>query len=380
MTVKKLTKNHYEESLNLSMYAFQYNVPDEEKENRFKQLDNQELYGIEVDNQLAAKLHLLTLDVYMGDREFKMGGIAGVATYPEYRRKGFVRELLSHSLTRMRETGQILSMLHPFSIAFYRKYGWELFSTLKKVKVNQAELKMFDEVAGYVKRFHKENYPPELEEIYEGYAVQFSGMLFREKEWWKERVITNLNAAIYYDKAGVGKGYILYSIKDEKMKVEELIVLNAEARSGLWNFICQHDSMLKEVELVLSPDDPLVFLLDNPKTTIELHPYFMARVVDVQAFLEKFLSSFEEEVSLKINDRYAPWNNKTFTISSDKVLLEKEECERVLEMDVNVLVPLFFGTYSAEQLYEMGVIKGNPDDISALNIIEMKPGFFIDFF
>ncbi|EDL64720.1 GNAT family N-acetyltransferase [Bacillus sp. SG-1] len=380
MTIKRLDKSHYEESLNLSMYAFQYKVPEEEKENRFRQLDDHELYGIEADDQLAAKLHLLSLNVFLGEKEFKMGGIAGVATYPEYRRKGYVKELLTYSLKRMREKGQTISMLHPFSFAFYRKYGWELFSTLKRVKVAQAEMKMFDGVPGNVKRFNKENYPSELEEIYNGYARRFSGMLAREKTWWKERSITNLNVAIYYDGKGNGAGYILYDIKDQKMKVEEFIVLNAEARSGLWNFICQHDSMLTGVELVLSPEDPLVFLLENPKTPTELQPYFMTRVVDVLSFLEQFRSSIKEKVSLEVSDKYAPWNNGTFTITSEKVIKEEEECSRTVQMDVNALVPLFFGVYSSQQLYEMGVIKGDRESVAVLNKIRVKPGFFIDFF
>ncbi|RIW27462.1 GNAT family N-acetyltransferase [Bacillus salacetis] len=166
MKIKRLGKDQYEESLKLSMYAFQYNVPDEEKVKRFKQLDDQELYGIEVEGNLAAKLHLLPLNIIFGEASMKMGGIAGVATYPEHRRKGLVKELLSESLIRMRELGQTVSMLHPFSVAFYRKYGWELFSALKKVKVAKQDLKMFEEVSGTIKRFNKDNFPSELEGIY----------------------------------------------------------------------------------------------------------------------------------------------------------------------------------------------------------------------
>ncbi|WP_409253581.1 enhanced intracellular survival protein Eis [Bacillus sp. SCS-153A] len=380
MTIKKLNNHQYGESLNLSMYAFQYNVPEDEKENRFKQLEKQELYGIEVDDQLAAKLHLLSLTVFLGGKKFNMGGIAGVATYPEYRRQGYVKELLVYSLKRMKEKGQSVSMLHPFSIAFYRKYGWELFSTLKKVKVAHTELKMFERVSGQVKRYTKDNYPLELEEVYNGYARKFSGMLAREKEWWKERTITNLNVAIYYNQEGKGLGYILYAIKEQKMKVEEFAALNAEARSGLWNFICQHDSMLEEVELTLSPDDPLVFLLNNPKTPTELHPYFMARVVDVPSFLEQFLILFESEVTFKISDTYAPWNNGAFTVTSDKVFKGGGEHSNIIEMDVNALVPLFFGVYTPAALREMGVLKGNDESVSSLKNIQAKPGFFIDFF
>ncbi len=52
-----------------------------------------------------------------------MGGVAGVATYPEYRRSGYVKELLQHSLQTMKKDGYTVSMLHPFAVSFYRKYG-----------------------------------------------------------------------------------------------------------------------------------------------------------------------------------------------------------------------------------------------------------------
>ena len=60
-----------------------------------------------------------------------MGGIAGVATWPENRRQGHVSTLLKHALQEMKSKGQTLSFLHPFSIPFYRKFGWELYAEYK---------------------------------------------------------------------------------------------------------------------------------------------------------------------------------------------------------------------------------------------------------
>lgn len=381
MTIKRLDKQYYDDTLNLSMYAFQYKIPKEELEKRYKQLDAHELYGIEVEDKLAAKLHLLSLGVFLGDTEYKMGGIAGVATYPEYRRKGLVKELLTFALERMREKGQTLSMLHPFSVAFYRKYGWELFATLKKVKVPKAKLKMFEPVFGTIRRFNKDTYPYKLEEIYRQYAKGYNGMLARDSEWWKERTITTLCVAVYSDDKGEDTGYILYDIKDQKMKVEEFIALNAEARKGLWNFVCQHDSMLTEVELVLHPGDPLPFLFHNPKTTTELQPYFMARVVDVFSFFKLYFHSFKGELSMNIYDDYAPWNNGKFLLANKKIEKLSPDYEVDLEMDVNVLIPLFFGIYSASELYSMGLIKGDQQKILILTEnVQVKSGFFIDFF
>ena len=66
--------------------------------------ESHEVYGIIEGNDLAAKLHLIPFHIYIGKEKFKMGGVAGVATYPEYRRSGYVKELLQHSLQTMKKT------------------------------------------------------------------------------------------------------------------------------------------------------------------------------------------------------------------------------------------------------------------------------------
>ena len=67
-----------------------------------KMKESHEVYGIMEGEDLAAKLHLIPFHIYIG-KKFKMGGVAGVATYPEYRRSGYVKELLQHSLQTMKK-------------------------------------------------------------------------------------------------------------------------------------------------------------------------------------------------------------------------------------------------------------------------------------
>lgn len=54
-----------------------------------------------------------------------MGGIGGVATLPEYRRRGGVRACFEAALPDMYENGYDFSYLFPFSTAYYRKFGYE---------------------------------------------------------------------------------------------------------------------------------------------------------------------------------------------------------------------------------------------------------------
>ena len=53
-----------------------------------------------------------------------MAGVAGVATLPLARRRGFARELVTALLARMRDTGHAVSTLYPFRPSFYERFGF----------------------------------------------------------------------------------------------------------------------------------------------------------------------------------------------------------------------------------------------------------------
>lgn len=59
-----------------------------------------------------------------GDR-YKMGGIGGVASLPQYRRAGGIRACFQKALPILYREGYVFSYLYPFSTAYYRKFGYE---------------------------------------------------------------------------------------------------------------------------------------------------------------------------------------------------------------------------------------------------------------
>src|SRR6476646_5872178 len=94
MKVTELSKDRYKEAIDMSMYAFQYQLSEEKIEERLESMSDNKLLGIVEEDKLAAKLYIIPLQIFHQNQIIKMGGIAGVATYPEYRRKGYVKELM----------------------------------------------------------------------------------------------------------------------------------------------------------------------------------------------------------------------------------------------------------------------------------------------
>ena len=385
MNVIRLKEDKFREALCLSEYAFQYKVDEDRLQQQLTRMkESHEVYGIMEGNDLAAKLHLIPFHIYIGKEKFKMGGVAGVATYPEYRRSGYVKELLQHSLQTMKKDGYTVSMLHPFAVAFYRKYGWELCANLLVCHMTKSDLVMKKQVIGTVKRFNKENHSEEVEKLYETFAERFSGMLVRNEKWWLQAVYEDLTLAIYYDENKTAAGYMLYKIEKSKMTVEEFVPLHNEARNGLWNFICQHDSMIKELEMTVSENEQLLYTLQEPRVKTEIKPYFMGRIVDVEQFLKQYelnWNNVQQELILHITDSFAPWNNVSVRLANYEITIIEEPMDKGIKLDINALSTILLGYKRPLELNELELISGREEEIQAFEkIVPVRDAFIYDFF
>lgn len=331
-----------------------------------------------------------------------MGGIGNVASWPERRRGGLVAKLLQRSLEIMREQGQTVSYLTPFSYAFYRRYGWEMFIDRKKFTLTPAAFASLDasRASGRVERVAADS--ELLGPIYEQYASQYNGMLHREtSHWWQNRVFQRYKGrvAVYKDKNEVVQGYMLYEVKQRIFRVHELIALNPEARVSLLRFIGMHDSMAGEVQLYVPVDDPLPFEVDDPYFNQKIEPYFMGRIVDVVPFLHQYpflpadqrtgAYALEKEVALtlSVHDDNAPWNHGVFTVKVDAagcataVRSSSQPQDNVLACTIQTLSALLLGYQDAEYLHRTGRLTGEQEAVRQLSaLMPKRTSFLADFF
>ncbi len=389
MEIKVLNEADYLESMKLSMYAFQYKIAEDEVQARKEKLKKHHITGIWDGESLAAKLHIIPLKVLIGGVPWEMGGVAGVATYPEYRRRGYVKQLLIEALKNMKDSGQIVSLLHPFDIGFYRQFGWELFSENKKIVILKENLRMLGTVDGTVKRYTKDTHHPDIEKVYQTYSLKFDGMLMRDNEWWTDMVYHDAQIAVYYDASSEAQGYILYQTKDKVMDVQEIVAVNQEARLGLWNFICQHDSMVEKVHILMSIHESFPYFIDKPNVHMELYPYFMARLVDVLECLKKYpFTDSDKSIFLHVEDHYAHWNAGTYMIGRHGIktfpIKEGAACthppQKGISLSINELSAILLGYKRPLELFEMGYLKGSESEIQVLEeMIPHRKSFFYDY-
>ncbi|AIF42101.1 GCN5 family acetyltransferase [Virgibacillus sp. SK37] len=383
--MQTLSRKNYEEIFALSQFAFQYKLSPEEMEKKKAEADRHTIWGWMEEDKIAAKLHLIPLSCYINGKELPMGGISSVATWPEYRRKGMVKHLLHHALTEMKQNGQMISYLHPFSFAFYRKFGWEHAFTEQHYTIPIEKLKKKWETSGYVRRIEPDI--SLLNELYSKYAIKWNGMLVRDEKWWEQRVLKgDVHIAVAYEENAQATGYIMYEVKENTVKVKELVHNSLNAHKLLLHFIGNHDSMAEKVTMVVSEGDQLPLLLDEPRFEQKVEPYFMARIVDVAAFLKAYPFTGEGAITITVEDGFFPENTGTYHVeladgTTHVTIREKQKSEQPAICSIQVLTGMLLGYRRPSDYFKAGLLTANESEIEILDqLIPEEQTFLTDFF
>jgi predicted acetyltransferase len=394
-------QDEWDQSIQLSLYAFQMDLPETQWEPIKKEMNETLLWGGFVGGQLAAQVQVFPLTTYLQGKKFAMGGVANVASWPEHRRGGMVAKLLGLALEHMKEEGQTISFLHPFSVDFYRRYGWETFVDRKKCTIPSHLLPRVRETVlkGLIKRVHVSS--PTIRTLYERYAAQFNGMLSRSEVWWETRIFNNRKGelAVYQDADGMEQGYLHYQVKNRELLIHELVTLTQEAKKAIWRFIGQHESSINHVTIHAPMCETIPFELGESSVEQKIIPYFMARIVDVEAFLRMYpfvpaqqrtaIFSGEAPVtlSIQVEDEHAPWNTGVFklTVAADgcSSVVHSEDADGAadIKLSIQALSTLLMGYMDTQTLYELERVSASSEAAALLAaLIPRRSIFLSDFF
>ena len=220
LTLRRLDSNDVEQFHELLRYAFQVTQKDlfhfdwdneELKASKSPILENAHVLGWFHNNKLISQIALYPMQINIYNTIYKMGGITGVATYPEYSGIGLMMDLMREILKTMRNNKQSIACLYPYSIPYYRSRGWEIISDKMTFKLADHQMPKVPKVDGMIQRVAKDS--KDLIALHDRFARQTHGCLIRDKlawdEYWRWDVDDEI-VAIYYDIANKPMGYIVY--------------------------------------------------------------------------------------------------------------------------------------------------------------------------
>lgn len=314
----------------------------------------------------------------------KMGGISHVSTFPEYRLKGYMKELIKAAFIDMKQKQQCVSTLHPFNEIFYERFGYVGTNDNLLVKASLEGFSHYLKSGSNIENGWGEERRRaiDVQTEFETFKFQLDlfenhGLVFLNNvsmEYWKvdhEDVIVvfikknnEVMAAAKYIKIGYGE--------NGKIFVCEMYWKNIESRFMLFRYFAKHKEQFSHIELRVSYGVNFWGWIKDSTRPFEIkanNKPWMVRIIDVLESIDGIRVNLEDEVLVEIEDEVCQWNNGDFKIQAVDNKLKIRKCSGIkpnVKMDIKGLTALLYGVYNTEELKYKGwisEIEGNYEEL-----------------
>lgn len=338
--------------------------------------------------RLASSFITIPFTMRLNGKAMAMGGVSGVATHPEYRRRGLMRRLMTQATLDMRERGQTVAALWASQASIYQRFGYAIGSVSRRYAIDSIDITFFDGDTGSstVEWLDAQAGFDAVRALYIAFIAERTGYLHRSRALWASGAFEErpedgpVHIALSRDGDGQPNGYLVYTLRADKVahqaRGQELVIrdlgwLTLDAYRSLWSFVARHDLVGRVVWATAPADDPAEELFSEPRM---LHSEYgegaWFRVIDVEAALGARGYSQAGQVTLRLpEDDLAPWNAGTYTIETDgeETTVVRSTAEPDAVVPVKAMASLFSGYRSARRLRSWGLLAADDREVDRLD-------------
>lgn len=318
-----------------------------------------------------------------------MAGLSAVATPPENRRRGLVREMLAESLAEYRDRDCYLSALWPFEHSFYARYGWATCTEYVAHECDPDALASARAEApdGRWERLEADDWE-RLAPVLAAHGERYELTLDRSEDWWRKRVFRGWETDPYVyawrDETSDDRAYVVYQVEsgDEKtLRVYDAAWRDHDAYLAVLGFLADHDSQVGRVKLYGPADSPLLDVVPDPgEVETELNAGPMVRLVDVAAALDALdYPAVTADVTVDVTDDLAEWNDDVFRLSvaDGDASVERTSGPADVSVDVGAIGQLVVGHRSARDLARTRDVGADAAALAALDALFPESRVFL---
>ena len=322
-----------------------------------------------------------TTDTRFCDSWVRTLQVGGVGTRPIYRRAGHVRELFAQAFREARDYGWAVSHLHPFSFAYYRKFGYERVCDHLIVDFPVEKLNFVPRGAEGFEEAKTEAQFSEAGAVYNAFSAGRMAMprcvnLERFPVGKPENGVTFLHR----NRRGKADAYATVTVRNEfcvnrmcngVLTVKEFAYENPDGMRAILGFLRMFEGEVDSVHfdnLAMAPEIDFT-LRHYTHTSYRIVPDIMARILDPEALLRanaypRAAGSFTLRVTDPFDVAAGEWRVR---YGDGGAAVERLDggaaCDIVC--DVKALSPLMYGAYELDARtlgYMDGVrVDGDPD-------------------
>lgn len=292
---------------------------------------------------LMAQVQFTGFRSFLWGESVPMEGIGGVATLPQFRRHGAIREIMREGFRRMNDRGTVITILYPFSSAFYRKFGYESFVEQEVFRFDNALMepvkpapdgvwRMLQPRAG-ASELHKQ-WERDYKALSEAAESRYQLATHRDEYTWS-RIIKS-------DESFQGKSfsYIFYRDSDRngealaacsltigangerhELNAHHIVCKNSDGMFALLHFLHSFSSDQTQARLALpTGSSPARYLKEHAGLGAGQRTFHgMIGLVNVQRFLEHYVKHAPDALTFSVSvfDGFSQWNSGLYTIRMD---------------------------------------------------------------
>ncbi len=308
---------------------------------------------------IVSALTIVPTRLRVGGVPVPCGGIAGVATRPEWQRLGYAGALLSQTVSDLwDELRYPLSLLHPVSAPFYRQFGWEFATHDFLWQAVPAALSRHPE-ARHVRPARETDWPTICDLAARLTAADTGAFARDPRRWSLIRLPLPGREAYVYEDAGTVTGYALWE-RTDTLTVLEMHGQTDDARQGLAGFLANQPEPM--VRWHAAPSHIAAFgLLSAPDPPA---PGVMLRIVDLAMALaavhERLYGAVLRDegttLTLRASDPVRPANTAPVRLTGTGVEPGSPRDRPWLRADIRIWSQLYLGYQTPSAAHALGLV------------------------
>jgi predicted acetyltransferase len=354
MEIRELTDDELQEAFLLSSQAFGQGERDDDfAQKRLKDPNRRPAtsYGLWDQQGLQAKVAIIHYRQHFGpDCVLPMGGIGGVVCLPASRGRGYAGILLRHALENMRENGELVSDLFPFSWEFYGRLGWAWVGQKNHYGVPTRILQA-DPGTEHVRAATASDRTA-IEDCYRSWAGRYRGLIERDAKLWSRMLDDGEKEYTYtflYEPDGKVEGYLTFrGWKEKGTELREFVTLTPRSQRALLGLLRRHEMQVEKFAWSAPSDDSLWHQGYHSDIETKTEPVTQARVVDVAAALAawKPQASAVGRVVVAVHDSVALWNTGVWAVdfSEGVATVKAVDTAPDVTLDIQAFTQAYHGT------------------------------------
>ncbi|MGH8908044.1 MAG: GNAT family N-acetyltransferase [Egibacteraceae bacterium] len=327
--------------------------------------------------------------------ELPTTGTTWVSVLPTHRRRGLLTELMRRHLDDARDRGEPVAALWASEAGIYGRFGFGSAAPVIDVEVTRAgalaPVHAADPAA--VQLVDRDLAVTPCAAVYEKVQAQRAGCMRRSASWWQHAILVDLEhergdrsekLVAIHDSGDGPDGYVVYRLREVwegwvpqgTVEISELVTATPAATGALWRYCIQTDLMTRAVAPLRPVDDPLPFLLAEPRRArCQIRDGLWVRLVDLPSALSRRGYAAAGELVLQVIDPFCPWNDGRWRLEADE---EGATCERTdrapdLTLPTDALAAAYLGGIPLTQLAAAGLVEGSPEAITRLDRLLRVP-------